>query len=580
MSLLHQSPRPIALTQRGVCSVIAAAALCWFGSALAFPPATLAGQYHVESCTDSVTHAPLPSEGWAETAGDSAEDASTCETEGGLIIATNPQFPDTTSSWTFTAPPETTIKEATLYREGYMSSKARSFWAAPENAESDDFDLCQGGPENSYCYLGNVFVDKECKAPGLCGSMAYTPNDTLVVPSNHLPAHKLAFDVDCLAQGCNGFESLRSANIDLQQTVGPTAVATDGSLMSATTISGTVDIEITASDPASGIFQAILQSNGNTVAKQIIDVDGGKCQPYGEEPDGSQIFLYTQPCPQVISDIDVPFDNAKLPDGPQQLTVLVSDAAGNTTSILSRNVTVDDSGEYLVKIQHEQQEKALAARGTCNAECDDHASIHAANARLSSRPFSRTYARSNLSLDGQLLDHTGSPMKGAVVELRQQPTDLGSKAVSLATTTTDAKGNWKFLVPKGPSRILTVGYRSRSNDPTFATQVQFHETVAAGVKLSAPKRVHPGVAFIFRGNLAGGYIPRGGALVSLEIYYGGEWREIALLHTNRLGHFHYRYTFAEIGVSTFRFRAQTPAIVGYPFAAGASPATHIHLSSP
>lgn len=171
-------------------------------------------------------------------------------------------------------------------------------------------------------------------------------------------------------------------------------------------------------------------------------------------------------------------------------------------------------------------------------------------------------------------------MMGAVVELRQQPTDLGSKPVSLATVTTDAKGDWKFLVPKGPSRTLTVGYRSYSKDLAFTTQVQFHETVAAGIKLSAPKRAHPGVAFTFLGSLAGGYIPRGGALVSLEIYYGGEWREIALLHTGRLGHFHYRYTFAEIGVSTFRFRAQTPAIVGYPFAAGASPPTDIHLLSP
>jgi hypothetical protein len=122
-----------------------------------------------------------------------------------------------------------------------------------------------------------------------------------------------------------------------------------------------------------------------------------------------------------------------------------------------------------------------------------------------------------------------------------------------------------------------VGYRSRSKDPTFATQLQFHETVAAGVRLSAPRRVHPGRRFAFRGRLAGGYIPRGGALVSLEIYYGGEWREIALLRTNRRGVFAYRYTFAAIGSATYRFRAEVPSTVGYPFAAGASSSTYIHL---
>ena len=106
---------------------------------------------------------------------------------------------------------------------------------------------------------------------------------------------------------------------------------------------------------------------------------------------------------------------------------------------------------------------------------------------------------------------------------------------------------------------ITVGYRSRSNNPTFATQLQYRETVAAGVRLSAPRRVSPGRTFAFRGGLAGGYIPRGGTLVSLEILFGGEWREIALLRTNRRGAFAYRYTFAAIGPATYRFRAQLPA---------------------
>jgi hypothetical protein len=168
-------------------------------------------------------------------------------------------------------------------------------------------------------------------------------------------------------------------------------------------------------------------------------------------------------------------------------------------------------------------------------------------------------------------------MKGALVELRQQASYLGGQNIRLATTTTNAKGDWKFRVPKGPSRTLTVGYRSRSKDPSFAAQLQLQEKVAASVRLAAPKHAHPGRAFAFRGRLTGGYIPHGGALVSLEIYYGDEWREIALLNTTRRGTFVYRYTFAAIGVATYRFRAQVPAIVGYPFAAGASSPVHIHL---
>ena len=120
--------------------------------------------------------------------------------------------------------------------------------------------------------------------------------------------------------------------------------------------------------------------------------------------------------------------------------------------------------------------------------------------------------------------------------------------------------------------------RSRSNNPTFGTQLQYRETVAAGLSLSAPRRARPGKTFAFRGKLAGGYIPAGGALVSLEIFFGGEWREIALLRTNRRGAFAYRYTFAAIGPATYRFRAQLPHTIGYPFASGASRSSYIHLA--
>jgi hypothetical protein len=569
--------RPSARTGAGTLWTAIVLVLC--GLVLLLAPGAWAGQFHLYSCTDPVTQAPLPTDGWTETPGLSINPENTCSKGNGISTSLIPQFPNSTSSWTFSAPTGTAIIAATLYREGSMNSRARSFWAAPENvvSEADDFDLCQGvagPPEETYCNLGNVGIYRECKPPTLCGPRPYAPNDTLIVPSSHLPAHQLAFDLTCLMQGCYGYESLRSADIVLQQIGGPTATGTGGSLTDSSPLHGVADIEVTATDPASGVFQAIFQSNGRTVARQVIDANGGKCEPYSEEPDGSEIFVHTQPCPLAVSNVDVPFNTAQLSDGPQQLTVLVSDAAGNTTSVLSRAVVVENSGQYLVRVQREQQEQALAARGACNAECDDHASLHSTNAKLARRP----YAQSGTTLDGQLVNHAGSPMKGALLELRQQASYLGAQKVVLATTTTNVKGDWKFRVPKGPSRVLTVGYRSRSQDPTFATQVQFHESVAAGVRLSAPARAHPGRAFAFRGHLAGGYIPRGGALVSLEIYYGGEWREIALLRSSRRGAFAYRYTFAAIGAATYGFRAQVPSTVGFPFASGASPSTYIHLA--
>ncbi len=238
-----------------------------------------AGQYHVYSCTDPVTHAPLPTSGWAETPGIVVRAENGCAKGEPISASVVPGLPRSASSWTFSAPSDTKIVAATLYREVSVNTRAKAFWAAPENSEADQnvFDLCGSaiiGEPGINCRRGNII--SECKTT--CGRLPYAPADTLVVPSSHLPARQLAFDVVCPMQGCYGYEDLRSADIVLEQSTGPTATATGGSLTSASTVRGVADIEVTASDPASGVFQAILQADGKTVARQIIDADNGTCE--------------------------------------------------------------------------------------------------------------------------------------------------------------------------------------------------------------------------------------------------------------------------------------------------------------
>jgi hypothetical protein len=168
-------------------------------------------------------------------------------------------------------------------------------------------------------------------------------------------------------------------------------------------------------------------------------------------------------------------------------------------------------------------------------------------------------------------------MPNATVELSELPAYAHSKLVVLAHTTTNAKGRWTFRVPRGPSRSLTVGYRARANDSAYAARVSFRELVAAGVVLHAPPHTVAGRRVNFEGKLLGGFVPRRGVYVSLEIYYAGTWREIALLHADRHGSFGYGYKFAAIGPATYRFRARVPPLPDYPFQGGASPAVGIHL---
>ncbi len=432
------------------------------------------------------------------------------------------------------------------------------------------------GISNAYCERGNLRRYEECTtAP--CPVIPYAPGDALVVPNERLPTHQLGYDVECVAQGCYAWASLHSADIVLEQRVGPTATATGGSLMSATTVKGEADIDIKASDPVSGVFQAILQADGKTVARQLIDSNGGRCNPYGEKPDGSYIFLYALPCAQSVGNTDIHFSTAQIPEGPHQLSVLVSDAAGNTALILSRSVTVENSGQYIIELQRRQQELALAARGACNGGCDEGAHLQAIDPKPTAVTFTRSYPRSGRALTGRLVNHAGAAMPGARVELTQQASSPLARSALIATATTDAKGQWSFLVPKGPSRTLVIGYRAYSNDPTYATQLEYSEHVPADVQLAAPRNAHPGRGFAFKGKLVGGYIPPAGALVSVQIYYAGKWREIALLRTNSNGAFRYRYAFAAVERHIYRFRAVVPYTTSYPFAAAASKPARVRL---
>jgi hypothetical protein len=352
---------------------------------------------------------------------------------------------------------------------------------------------------------------------------------------------------------------LYAADITLEQSTGPSVSNVGGPLATEQPVNGTSDLIFSATDPGAGVYQAVFNVDGTVVQSTAVNENGGRCKNVGQTTDGLPAFLYLQPCLKSLT-ADIGFDSTKVNNGVHRLIVTVSDAAGNSATVLDRNIVVQNE------------------LGVCNAECDGHAALHPSEPRLLRGSLARRFANSGFTLAGQLVDHAGSPMRGAVIELRQQVSYPGARNALVATTTTDAKGTWTLRVPRGPSRLLTVGYRSRSNNPDFATQLQYRETVAAGVRLSAPRRARPGRPFAFRGGLAGGYIPPGGALVSLEIFFGGEWREIALLRTNRRGAFAYRYTFAAIGPATYRFRAQLPHTIGYPFASGASRSSYIHVA--
>jgi hypothetical protein len=134
------------------------------------------GEYHVYSCSDPATGATLPVYGWkASGNGPTFNTCATNPVAGGLKVEVIPQFPGTKGTWTFTAPADTHIVAATLYRSALASYRALAYWASPEDeyTSSNAFDSCQGSGEHSPCTLGDASA-QSCQ-PVSC----YSPGDVL-----------------------------------------------------------------------------------------------------------------------------------------------------------------------------------------------------------------------------------------------------------------------------------------------------------------------------------------------------------------------------------------------------------------
>jgi len=530
------------------------------------PPTASAGTYDGYSCSQP-DGAAASTGGWTPTVSNSDVETENECGEGGYmwaaVIGDKAVPVGSEAVWAFLPPAGTVIHEATLYRtfnNGDNEDTGDGFTFENLKAPyrfSTPFERC--GVSTAYHYgcsttglfMGRFARDMEVKVPS---------EDLL--PERGGPAAGIYMSAGCWGglggseEHCDGgttgpigYAGLASATITLEDNSPPKVTVVGGTLTTGTELEGEQNLAITGTDTGSGIYQAILEVDGKEAQSTTVDNNNGHCENVGQTTDGRPAFLYPVPCALEVNDQYVFFNMAGIPDGPHRLTVLVTDAAGNATTVLNREVIV--------------------GRGACNGTCGGQAKLAASDAKLL-KPITRGYARSGLRLSGALREPTASPVAGARVELLQQASYTGAPMRAIAATTTDAAGQWTFVVPRGPSRMLLVAWRSHALDAGYAAQLEYHERVLADIGLRAPRRVRAGVPFDFRGELVGGYIPPERSTVQIEIFYLGRWRTIETLHTNSRGRFAYRYTFSTGAGSSYRFRASIQYTRAYPFLASAS----------
>jgi hypothetical protein len=587
--------------------------------AAASASAAVAGEYQVYSCR-TPTGQVAPTDGWSAPE-HSGEDVTsdTCEQPGGGLIAaldahvSHPAETDK-ATWGFEAPTNETISAATLWRAGEVVDLANpetsyAFWLA---------GIADTGPD------AQVFEECEAKKCSSRGSLAepLATENRLMVPEAALGGRYLYLNASCasLIEACAAAEAgkggyaatveLFAADLVLSQSEGPTVSDVGGSLAEAPTVSGTADVAFEATDTGSGVYEVVFRVDGEVVSTVVPEEEGGRCHdvvPAG----GMPAFLYTQPCPSALS-VDLPFDTAGLGNGTHHLVVSVLDAAGNSATVLEREITVANStassggpggsgssgngsggtgtsggsgtsgsgttssnGASGASAGSTATTSAGSAPGPANGvNASDEAILTASWGGHAGERLSDGYGAAR-AIAGRLAAPGGAAIVDAQIEVGELPADAGAKSRALAVVHTGAGGRWRLVLPRGlPSCELSIAYRSHLGDATPVATRTLTLSVRAGLELSIAPRLAPAQGTIrFSGRLLGGPVPTGGKQVVLEARSpGGHWLEFHVIRGRGSagGRFGFAYRFHLEGPATYQFRALSEAEADYPFAAGSS----------
>jgi hypothetical protein len=232
-----------------------------------------------------------------------------------VVGATSPIPPGAVAGWTFTAPAGTQIIAVSSYRSLATNTV--------------DLDLQVG------LFADGTAIDA-CRTPPGGFGCAETNNQGAVTETG-LHASGLFFGVKCdpvgVAAVCTSGGTVHDAQADmysvrvtLAESALPALTGVGGPLWGGGVVAGVVPVTFSASAP-SGISTAAVQGVTGQVALQPQACD----------------FSLAQPCPQLPTG-QLSVDTSLLRDGPQTVTLVATDAAGNTGTAQSPSVVVDNNG--------------------------------------------------------------------------------------------------------------------------------------------------------------------------------------------------------------------------------------------
>jgi hypothetical protein len=190
-----------------------------------------------------------------------------------------------------------------------------------------------------------------------------------------------------------------------------------------------------------------------------------------------------------------------------------------------------------------------------------------ARAVLVRRPL-LAYGR-RVRLTGQLTAPGGNPLVDVPVQVSTRidaPNDAWRAAGELGT---DRSGHFRYIVARGPSRIIRFHYPGTATVRPLTRDVPVRVRASSSLTVSRHQVVN-GDAVRFRGRIRGGHLPAR-KRVELQYYARGKWRTFAGTRANGRGRWGYTYRFdGSRGVVTWKFRALITSETGYPYTTGHS----------
>jgi hypothetical protein len=346
--------------------------------------------------------------------------------------------------------------------------------------------------------------------------------------------------------------TITSAAFWLTSDASPTATGFSGTLLAAGA-HGTADLAFTANDPnGPGVYNVQVLVDGNQLYSGTPDTNGGQCAATGSD-DGAPDFLSFQPCLQTEG-IDLPIDTTSLADGSHDLQVVVTDAAGNSATVLAQTITT--ANLTTVSSLLSTPPPASAAAPVYAFALDRGTAALGASA-------TRTYGNSSLTMSGTLDDEAGVAAPGVTVRAWAKPTN-GSAFSELAQTTTDGAGRWTLRLPKGSSRVVNIVAGTSATPASSASTVSLTETVtpALSLSISTPGRAE----LVFSGEIGISPLGTPRPLVFIEVRGSHGWQTVGSpVRVDASGRYRYVYASSPFTVGRrFVFRAVTPAAPLWP----------------